>query len=126
MNSRALIAVPLFIIAGLFGLFIIRQTSSRERISLTTPYQAVILTNGQILYGKLEAANSSYPTLIDVYYVQSQVDPETKQLSTKLIKRGKEWHEPGHTTINAAHILFIEPVRPESYVGKVMAEAKNK
>ncbi len=124
--SRAPVAVALFIIAGLLAVLIVVQLSERQRIHLTTPYQAVILTNGQTLFGRLEKVGSAYPTLVDVFYIQNQVNPETKQASMSLIKRGKEWHEPAYTTINAAHILFIEPVKPESQLGKLIADLKTK
>jgi hypothetical protein len=118
--------VALFVIAGLLAVMVVGQLRERQRPQLTTPYQAVILMNGQTLFGKLEKAGSAYPTLSDVFYIQNQVNPETKQVSMSLVKRGKEWHEPDYTTINAAHILFIEPVKPDSRLGKLIAEYKNR
>ena len=125
-NSRVPVAVALFLIAGLLAIMVVGQLRERQRPHLTTPYQAVILTNGQTLFGRLEKAGSAYPRLSDVFYIQNQVNPETKQVSMSLVKRGKEWHEPDYTTVNAAHILFIEPVKPESRLGKLIAEYKNK
>jgi hypothetical protein len=110
--------VALFLIAGLLAILIVVQLRDRWRPNLTTPYQAVILTSGQTLFGKLQKAGTAYPVLEDVFY--------TKQTSMILVKRGREWHEPDSTTINAAHILFIEPVKPESRLGKLIAEHKNK
>ena len=119
-------AVALFVIAGLLAALLVVELRDRWRPSLTTPYQAVILTNGQTLFGRLQRAGSAYPVLEDVFYIQNQTNPETKQSSMVLVKRGREWHEPDSTTINAAHILFIEPVKPESRLGKLIAEYKNK
>jgi hypothetical protein len=118
--------VALFLIAGLLAILIVVQLRDRWRPNLTTPYQAVILTSGQTLFGKLQKAGTAYPVLEDVFYIQNQVNPDTKQTSMILVKRGREWHEPDSTTINAAHILFIEPVKPESRLGKLIAEHKNK
>jgi hypothetical protein len=81
-----------------------------------------MLTNGQTLLGRLENAGSAYPRLVDVFYVQNQVNPETKQVKTNLIKRGKELHEPAYTIINADHILLIEPVKPDSRLGKLVED----
>jgi hypothetical protein len=125
-TSRAPGTIALFIIAGLLAILLTVQLRDRSRPQLTTPYQAVILTNGQTLFGKLQKAGSAYPVLEDVFYIQNQVNPDTKQTSMILVKRGREWHEPDYTTINAAHILFIEPVKPESRLGKLIAEYKNK
>jgi hypothetical protein len=119
-------AVALFVIAGLLAALLVMELRERWRPSLTTPYQAVILTNGQTLFGKLQKAGSAYPVLEDVFYIRNEMNPDTKQMSMTLVKRGKEWHEPDYTTINSAHILFIEPVKPESRLGKLIAEYKNK
>ncbi len=125
-NSRAVLAVVLILIAGSIAIVAVVQMTLRQRPSLTTPYQAVILTNGQTLFGRLERVGSAYPTLVDVFYIQNQVNPETKQISMSLVKRGKEWHEPDYTTISAAHILLIEPVKPESQLGKLIADRTSK
>jgi hypothetical protein len=91
---------------------------------LSTQYQAVVLTNGQVYFGKLDKLGPSYPTLRDVYYIQSQQNPETKQVSNTLVKRGRELHGPDHMILNAQHILFIEPVRADSQLGKLIGESK--
>jgi hypothetical protein len=92
----------------------------------TTEYQAVFMDNGQVFFGKLEQAGSDYPLLRDVYYVQSQSNPETKQVTSMLIKRGKEWHSPDVMYLNARHIVVIEPVAPDSRVAQLIKEAKEK
>jgi len=92
--------------------------------TLSTPYQAVVLTNGQVYFGRLEKLGAQYPTLSDVYYIQSQQNPETKQISSTLVKRGRELHGPNQMIINSQHILFIEPVRPDSQLGKLIEEAR--
>lgn len=60
------------------------------KIHLETEYQAVYLDNGQVLYGRLEGAGSAYPLLRDVYYIQRQTDPETKEVKNVLLRRGSE------------------------------------
>jgi hypothetical protein len=126
MNSRAPIVVVLIVIAALIGISVSSQQGERRRLYLTTPYQAVMLINGQTLVGKLENPGSPYPRLEDVFYIQSQVNPDTKQVSTNLVKRGKELHEPAYTIINANQILLIEPVKPESRLGKLIEDFKIK
>jgi hypothetical protein len=124
---RNTVTVGLMLSAALVAAFFaLSQWSSRSRPQLTTPYQAVLLTNGQTLLGKLEDPGSAYPKLVDVFYVQNQVNPETKQISTNIIKRGKELHEPAYTIINANQILLIEPVKPESRIGKLIEDFKGK
>ncbi|MGA2328759.1 MAG: hypothetical protein ABSH05_20980 [Bryobacteraceae bacterium] len=96
---------------------------SRGPVRLTTGYQAVLLSNGSVYYGKLEALGSSYPVLRDVFYVPVGVDPNTKQTSSVLIPRGKEWHGPDYMILNARYILLVEPVTRGSRVAERIAKA---
>jgi hypothetical protein len=114
---------------GLLALAISVGASGCQRVfesppTFTTPYQAVVLTNGQIYFGKLEKFGSTYPVLTDVFYVQSQVNPETKQVISRLTRRGKEWHAPERMILNAHHILLVEPVMPDSQVAKLIEKSK--
>jgi hypothetical protein len=87
-------------------------------------YSAVLLENGSVYFGKLEGLGSPYPVLRDVYYVQSVTNPETKQVSSTLVKRGKEWHGPDRMMINEKAIVFVEPVGADSKVSQLIAESK--
>jgi hypothetical protein len=93
---------------------------------VTTEYQAVFLDNGQAFIGKLENAGSKYPLLKDVYYIQSQQDPTTKQVNSVLTKRGSELHGPDVMFINASHILIVESVTTGSKVAQLIEESKAK
>lgn len=88
------------------------------------PYSAVSLDSGAVFFGKLENLGSDYPVLTDVFYVQSGVNQQTKQVASVLIKRGKEWHAPNRMVLNARHIVFIEPVTEGSTVATLIAQAK--
>jgi hypothetical protein len=96
----------------------------KEKISLSTEYQAVFLDNGQAFFGKLENADSEYPLLKDVFYIQRLVNKDTNEVKNTLIKRGSEWHAPDQMYINAKHIVLIEPVNPKSKVAELITEAK--
>jgi hypothetical protein len=87
-----------------------------------TPYQAVLLDSGQVYYAKVEGLGTDFPILHDVYYVQSATDPNTKQVTNVLIRRGKEWHGPEMTVINARHLVMIEPISPSSKVAELIAQ----
>ena len=63
--------------------------------------------------------------LRDVYYVQSATDPQTKQVSNILVKRGKEWHAPDRMILNSNMIVLVEPVNPTSRVAQLITQAKN-
>ena len=83
----------------------------------------MLLTNGSVYYGKLEGLGGPFPVLRDVFYVQAAADPNTKQTTNVLIRRGKEWHAPDYMVLNANHILLVEPVTPGSRVANLIAEA---
>jgi hypothetical protein len=68
----------------------------------------------------------AHPALADVFYVVSQTDPETKQVKSSLIKRGKEMHEPDRLYLNPSQIVFLETVGTKgtnSKVAQLIAQA---
>lgn len=92
-------------------------------VSFNTPYQAVLLSNNSVYFGKLAGFGTSSPVLTDVYYIVSQTNPETKQVSNVLVKRGKELHAPDRMYLNANSIVFVEPVGTDSKVAQLISEA---
>jgi hypothetical protein len=94
--------------------------------TFSTPYQAVLLDNGSVYYGKISGLNTDYPTLRDVYYVQQSTDPQTKQVNNVLVRRGNEWHGPSMTVLNSRHIVLVEPVGPNSKVAQLIAAEESK
>ena len=66
--------------------------SGRGKVKFTTPYQAVLLDDNQVFYGKLSSLNAAHPILTDVYYIKSGIDPQSKETKSVLIRRGKELH----------------------------------
>jgi hypothetical protein len=87
-----------------------------------TPYQAVALVNGQMFYGRMEGSGSDYVTLRDVFYIQGRQNPETKAVTSVLIKRGGEAHNPDRMQINRQQVLLIEPVKTDSQIARLIAE----
>ena len=98
---------------------------SRDLAKFKTPYQAVLLTNGAVYYGKLSGYGTHTPELTDVYYIISKTDPDTKQVSNMLVKRGKEPHGPDRMYLNANQIIFVEPVGPDSKVAQLISQAEH-
>ena len=52
-----------------------------------------------------------------------RADPETKQVSSILVKRGKEWHEADRMYLNPSQIVFVEPVGKDSKVAQLIQQA---
>jgi hypothetical protein len=80
----------------------------------------VLLSNGQVYYGRLQGYGTAHPLLTEVYYVQSSANPQTNIL----LKRGKEWHAPDRTYLNPSQILMVEPVGPNSSVAELIKALK--
>lgn len=99
-----------------------------EKLEFKTPYQVVFLDNNNAYIGKLQQTGKDFIHLNNVYYIRSQADPETKQVTNALIKRGNELHKPDFMYINMRHVVMIEPVAPDSQVAKliVQSEAQSK
>jgi hypothetical protein len=90
-----------------------------------TPYQAVLLANGNVYFGHLSGYGSHAPVLTDVFYIVSQTDPNTKQTNNVLVKRGKELHAPDRMYISPNQIIFVEPVGKDSKVAQLIAQAEH-
>jgi hypothetical protein len=98
-----------------------RRDSAME---FSTPYQAVLLSNGSVYFGHLQGYGGRRPLMAEVYYVVTQTNPDTKQTNNVLVKRGKEPHEPDRMYLNPSLIVLVEPVGPNSKVAQLIAQAK--
>ena len=108
------------------GNFLIRGGSPAAQLpAFDTPFQAVLLDNGQVYYGKLTGLGTPYPEMTDVYYVVNAVDPTTKKVTHVLVKRGNELHAPTETFLSARHIIMIENVGTTSEIAKLIRKAKS-
>ena len=117
--------VGLLVIAGA-GLYIAgRVRGGKRAVEFPTPYQAVLLSNGSVYFGKLAGYGGASPVLSEVYYIVSQTDPETKKVSNVLVKRGKEMHQPDRMYLNPRQMLFVETVGPSSKVANLIQESKS-
>ena len=108
------------------GFFFIKDSRPSPPVAFPTPYQAVLLTSGAAYYGKLEGYGTQRPVLKDVYYIVTQTNPETKQTSNVLVRRGKELHEPGDMYLNPSQILCVEGVGPNSKVAQLIAQQQGR
>jgi hypothetical protein len=114
----ALLAVFFFVQPVIPG-----RTPSAAAID-SNKFYAVLLSNNSVYFGKLQGLGSRFPVLTEVYYIQSNQNPETKAVSNVLIKRGKELHGPDRMILNEKTILFVEPVGPGSKVDELIKESR--
>jgi hypothetical protein len=121
---RPLVFLP-FVGLALFAAGCQRQQATPSAAVIDpNKYYAVLLNNNSVYFGKLEGLGSEFPVLHDVYYVQSSVNQETKQVNNVLIKRGKEWHAPDRMIISRKSIVFVEPVGADSKVAQLIAQSR--
>jgi hypothetical protein len=128
-NGWARVTQFVWIVAGILVIvaavtFMVERSHSRT-VSFPTPYQAVLLPNGAVYFGKLEGYGGPHPVLTEVYYVVSQTDPETKKVTNMLVKRGKELHAPDRMYLTPNQILLVEPVGPTSKVSELIQQSKS-
>ena len=92
-------------------------------VSFDQTYQAVLLSNGQVYFGRLEGYGTETPVLREVYYVQSGLNDQ-KQPTNILLRRGKEWHGPDRMYLNPRQIIMVEPVGSTSRVYELIKDLK--
>jgi hypothetical protein len=91
---------------------------------ITTPYQAVVLENGSVFYGRIDHLGTDFPVLRDAFTVQNEPDPITQQPRYVLVKRKDGVNGADHMIFAATAIAFVEPVMPESTIGKLIAQSR--
>jgi hypothetical protein len=127
-NQRGIgLVQTVWVLAGLLvaiaaAWHIVRQVRGAA-VEFSTPYQAVLLTNGSVYFGHLQGYGGHNPVLTDVYYIVSKTNPDTKQVNNVLVHRGKELHEPDRMYLNPGQLLFVEPVGTNSKVAQLIAQA---
>lgn len=126
IGAASVVAVTALVLVAAVAGILLAGKYRTESLKFDTPYQAVLLTNGSVYFGKLENYGTKFPLLRDVYYVQTSTSPETKQATNVLVKRGKELHGPDRMYLNPSQIVLVEPVGPDSKVAQLIAESKTK
>jgi hypothetical protein len=115
------LAALIVAVAMLAAAWLLKRESA---VSFETAYQTVLLSNGQVYYGRLEGYGTERPLLREVYYVQSSANPQTREQTNILLRRGKEWHEPDRMYLNPSQILLVEPVGADSKVAALIKALK--
>lgn len=98
--------------------------SHTRAVKFDQTYQAVLLSNNNLYFGKLQGYGTGNPVLSEVYYLQPIVDPLTKQQTNVLKKRSMEWHAPDKMYINPSQIVSVEPVEPNSRIAELIKELR--
>ena len=117
-----LIVLILIVRTQLFraGISTLLAPSAAEVIDHNT-YQAVLLSNGATLFGKLQPQGDDWFLLTDVFYLQT-----TDQGTPQLIKRGNEAQGPKEPLIIArSQVVYIENMRDDSDIVALIKRFKS-
>ena len=126
MKSKSLVVRVVILLALLAAIASAYTWTLSGAPKNSSDYQAVLLSNGSVYFGRLEGLGSRFPALREVYYVQSGVDPNTREPKNILLKHGSEWHSPDHMILNADQIVLVEPVGSDSRVAGLITQLKSK
>jgi hypothetical protein len=80
----------------------------------------VLLSNGAAYYGAPKGNGGDYLVLTNVHQIQQTRGADGKT-TNRLVKRGQQVHGPTEMIIPRSSIVMIEPVSPQSQVGKALA-----
>jgi hypothetical protein len=120
------------VVLGVLGLAIVvllavavyQDQRRHHKPLLTTAYQAVTLENGNVFYGRIDHLGTDHPVLRDAFTVRTELDGETRQPRYTLVRRKDGVNGADHMIFPAASIAFVEPVAPDSVVGKLIVQTK--
>ncbi len=126
MRAWAAVAAVLIgvVIAGSLAVQTFRTETADLGVGPVGALHSVMLTNGQVYYGRLRAITHDAVVLGDVFYVQA-ADPKTGERMNRLVSRQQnDWHAPTRMSVPLDKIEFVEVVGEDSAVAKLIAEAK--
>jgi len=118
------------VLGVIIGVLIVPSPPPAPRVpdpgaALATRYQAVALTNGQVLVGRLERLGTPFPILNDAHVVESRAQ-NGKEVTRTLLPRSGDWNEPERLLLNAQHIVSVEPVKAGSKLGELIEDVRKK
>ena len=119
MKEAACAAIGLAIVV-LLAIIVYQNHRRFHRPLLTTPYQAVVLQNGDVYYGRIAHLGTDHPVLRDVFTVRQERDAETGQPRYLMLKRTDGVNGADHMILTVSTIAFVEPVQPDSPVGRLV------
>jgi hypothetical protein len=94
-------------------------------------WYAVKLANNEVYYGQISDLKSDPVVVTNVYYDYDMKNAasgeKTEEGSLRLVKRGKETHEPtGTMDVIRSQVLFMEPLKDDSKVLQAIKEYEKK
>ncbi|HVO27043.1 MAG TPA: hypothetical protein VMW56_25815 [Candidatus Margulisiibacteriota bacterium] len=121
MKEAVCVAIGLAIVV-LLAMIVYQNHRRFHRPLLTTAYQAVVLQSGAVYYGRIAHLGTDHPVLRDVFTVRQERDAETGQPRYVMVQRKDEVNGADHMILTVSAIAFVEPVQPDSPVGRLVEQ----
>lgn len=79
-----------FVLASivLLTVVVVTRRAASGAPSFKDGYQAVVLDNGQVYFGKVAGLGTDYPRMTDVYYILQGADAKNNDRKNVLVRRG--------------------------------------
>jgi hypothetical protein len=124
LERRRTMYIKVFVAVFAVAFLMLQGCGGDKKLDFKTEYQAVLLGDGQVYFGRVDKIEKDFLVLSDVYYLQK--NPASGEGQPIMLKRGKEAHGPDISYINTKYIVMVEPVTPDSPVAKTIYEIKQK
>lgn len=121
--KQALLIASGFAIAAMLAVAVYQNHRRFHRPLITTPYQAVMLVNGMMFYGRIDHLGSDHPVLRNAFSVRHELEPQTQKPRYVLVRRKDELNGADHMIFPVSSIVFIEPVQADSTIGRLIEQA---
>jgi hypothetical protein len=120
-------AIAAIVVVVFLTLLIAHQFAGNDTLgSAINPkeYQSVVLTNGQIYFGKLSAPGDDFYYLRHVYYLTAQATRAGQPKQRALAPITKDVHAPEDMmVINRSQIVYMENLKPTGEVSRRIQQA---
>ncbi|HET7673657.1 MAG TPA: hypothetical protein VFK11_04060 [Candidatus Saccharimonadales bacterium] len=113
-----LFSLTILIVGVVLLIFLFDGGKKEEKLVDTGKYQAVFLNGGQVYFGKVADINSSYLSLVNIYYLTPnqavQTDNKSSNNNFTIRKLGCELHRPQDAmVISRDQIIFWENLKDD-------------
>lgn len=83
----------------------------------STRYQAVILSNDKVYFGRLQEAGPEFFELRDAYFVRETVATEEAEGRRQVLPISREIHTPeNRMLVRKAEVVIVEDLSPQSEI----------
>ncbi|HZO00977.1 MAG TPA: hypothetical protein VFB93_07235 [Burkholderiales bacterium] len=111
-------------VVALLAVLVYQNYQRFHKPLLTTTYQALTLVNGEVFYGRIDHLGTDHPVLRDAFTVRIEQDAQSQKSRYVIARRVDSPTGADHMVFPATAIVSIEPVRPDSEVGRLMQSLK--